>query len=185
MVGGTEYQFHLVGKNELGTNQGGDEFFKAKGPSVGSVSLGEASETAATFHAKINPNGVDTSYVFEYVTQADFESTGFAGASSVPGGGENIGAGTGDVEVSATAEGLQPRTSYRFRVVATSADGTTRSAATPFVTFGAAPVFGSCPNDRFRTGPSAKLPDCRAYGQVTPNDKYGSDAFGSTYAVQA
>jgi hypothetical protein len=185
LVGGTEYQFRLIGKNELGTNQGVDRFFKAKGPSVGSGSFSGVSETSATFHATVNPNGIETSYVFEYVTQADFELSGFAAAASVPTGGEDIGAGTDNVEVSATAEGLQPRTSYRFRVAATSADGITRGSAKAFATSGSAPVFGSCPNDRFRTGPSAKLPDCRAYEQVTPNDKYGSDAYGSPYGVQA
>ena|GEM_PF-760585 len=185
LVGGTEYQFRLVGKSELGTSQGGDAFFRAKGPSVGSVSFSGVSETSVTFHAKINPNGVDTSYAFEYVTQADFESTGFAAARSLPAGGESIGAGTDNVEVSATAEGLEPRSPYRFRVAATSADGATRGAATVFATTGAAPVFGSCPNDRFRTGPSAKLPDCRAYERATPADKYGSDAYGSPNGVEA
>jgi len=185
LVGGTEYQFRLIGKNEFGTNQGVDRSFKTKGPSIGSVSVGGATETSATFHATVNPNGVDTSYVFEYVTQADFESSGFAGATSVPAGGDDIGAGTDDVEVGATAEGLEPRGAYRFRVVATSADGTTRGTATAFGTYGAASVFGSCPNDRFRTGPSAKLPDCRAYEQVTPNDKYGSDAYGGPSTVEA
>jgi len=185
LTGGTEYQFHLVGKNELGADQGVDRSFKAKGPSLGSVSVSGLSETAATFHAKINPNGVDTSYVFEYVTQATFEQNGFAGAASVPAGGEDIGAGSGYVEVSATAEGLEPRSAYRFRVVATSADVATRGTAMAFATYGAAPVFGSCPNGRFRTGPSAKLPDCRAYEQVTPNDKYGSDAYGGPLSVQA
>ncbi len=185
LVGATAYQFYLVAKNELGTSQGVDRSFKTKGPSVGSVSISGTTETAATFHAKIDPNGTATSYAFEYVTQAAFEQNGFAGATSVPAGGQSIGAGSGNVEVSATAEDLEPRSAYRFRVTATNADGTATSTAKAFGTYGAAPVFGSCPNERFRTGPSAKLPDCRAYEQVTPDDKYGSDAFGNEFSVQA
>jgi len=34
----------------------------------------------------------------------------------------------------------------------------------------------ACPNAQFRSGPSERLPDCRAYEQVSPIDKDGSDA---------
>jgi hypothetical protein len=74
--------------------------------------------------------------------------------------------------------GLQPGASYRYRLVATST-----SPGNPVVAGGeqtvrvptpapAAPV--SCANQALRTGASANLPDCRAYEQLTPADKEGT-----------
>src|ERR1700691_3456831 len=34
----------------------------------------------------------------------------------------------------------------------------------------------TCPNAQFRSGPSERLPDCRAYEQVSPVEKGGQDA---------
>jgi hypothetical protein len=39
-----------------------------------------------------------------------------------------------------------------------------------------APAVGACPNAQLRSGASERLPDCRAYEQVSPIDKDGQDA---------
>lgn len=175
---GTHYRYRLAGKNELGTSKSSHEEFKTKGPTAITESISGISESGASFKATINPNGVATSYVFEYVTQAEFEVSGYAGAASVPVGGEDIGAGISSVEVDARAEGLAPQTTYRFRVVATSAEGVARGDGFNFTTRAPSPSFGPCPNDDFRTGFGAALPDCRAYERATPADKGGLDIEG-------
>jgi hypothetical protein len=40
----------------------------------------------------------------------------------------------------------------------------------------------SCPNQVLRTGPSANLPECRAFEQVTPDDKQAAHAIGRSIA---
>jgi hypothetical protein len=74
--------------------------------------------------------------------------------------------------------GLQPATTYFYRFVAESSGGgpvrgvggqSASFTTTPIGT----PVRDDCPNQGFRTGPSAYLPDCRAYELVSPLDKAG------------
>ncbi len=73
--------------------------------------------------------------------------------------------------------GLEAGAKYRFRIAAHNAlggvHGEERSLTAP--TLPTEPA--GCPNDQFRTGPSALLPDCRAYEQVTPADKGSQDLF--------
>jgi hypothetical protein len=87
--------------------------------------------------------------------------------------------------VSATVEGLTPGTAYHLRVVAKNSESPTPVPGpdTVFRTFGEEPVFGPCPNDEYRTGPSARLPDCRAYEQVS-SEKNGADVGGQAGLVQ-
>ena len=74
--------------------------------------------------------------------------------------------------------GLQPGATYHYRIVASNStpgnpvvDGGEQAVTVP------APAQAgeeACPNAALRTGPSAQLPDCRAYEQVTPAEKEGS-----------
>jgi hypothetical protein len=164
LSGGTEYHFRLTGKNNVDESQGADATFLTLGPSIRSQSLIEVFETGAIFGATIDPNGAATTYVFEYVSEADFAVNGYANAAEIPAGGELIGAGTDDIEVVAEVEGLSPLTTYHVRVVASSSAGTTTGADLVFTTF---------------AGKSSGLPDGRAYEQATPVDKNGANAQGS------
>jgi len=90
-------------------------------------------------------------------------------------------------------DGLAPGTTYHYRFVAQSSGGGPVFGEDPdgregpeeasfeiglertFRTFAAAPSKPVCPNDAFRTAPSDKLPDCRAYEMVSPLDKGNGD----------
>jgi len=136
-------------------------------PSVTSLSFAEVSETEAELRATVNPCNLETSYAFEYVTEAQFDEEGF-GDAQVAGSGQVPAAREG-TEVSASAEGLSPDTAYRFRVLATNEKGSAEAEGS-FSTYPAEPEPEPCPNAALRTGFSALLPDCRAYELVTPPD---------------
>ncbi len=90
----------------------------------------------ATLHASINPQGSATSYRFEYGT-----TTSYGQSTPVPDAA--IGSGTTAVKVSRELTGLLAERTYHYRVVATSAEGTTTSADQTFTTLANAPAFVS------------------------------------------
>jgi hypothetical protein len=55
----------------------------------------------------------------------------------------------------------------------------------PYTTLPSASLFGACPNDVFRTGFGADLPDCRAYEQASPVDKDGGSLEGVLSQIKA
>jgi hypothetical protein len=134
-------------------------------PAIDGESVMDTTATSTTLTASIDPGGFDVTYHFEYLTDAAYKANGdsFEGpdapqrapidAGHLPRGATKT--------VAAVISGLNPDTTYRFRVVATSeCKGAGHSceasgAATSFTTF---PV-------------GAGLPDGRAYELVSPAKK--------------
>jgi len=144
----------------------GPSYFPA--PAITAPAATDITRTEAKLTAKVNPRDAETTYRFEYGTTTSY-------GTSFPNPDASVGAGTDPVSVSRFLAGLQPNTTYHWRIVATSANGTVSSPDRTFTTL--APPTGSanCPNQQFRTGPSAALPDCRAYEMVSPVDKDNGD----------
>jgi hypothetical protein len=93
------------------------------------------STTAATLHGAVNPNQIVATAHFEYGTTVAY------GQSTTP---QTVN-GVGQQSLSpAPITGLQPGTTYHFRLVATSPDGTTSTADATFST-NAAPSAGVSP----------------------------------------
>ena len=123
----------------------------------------------------VRPHGLDTHYHFEYATQEQFEKSGFADASATPeldvSAGESSSASGVYPEfiVGEDLPGLRPGVTYHYRLSASNGVGSGVGEEQTLEMPARGPSETSpCPNERLRTGPSAALPDCRAYEQVTP-----------------
>lgn len=129
---GRTYQYRLVART---TYQGAafttapQEFTTAPVPP--SVKTGSAvwsgppsTSPSLTFVGQVNPQGANTGYSFEYVTQAEFDVSEFADAQIAPASPVSAGHGTKTIDVTVAKNGLDPTSSYRFRLVATNPSGT-------------------------------------------------------------
>jgi predicted lipoprotein with Yx(FWY)xxD motif len=97
------------------------------GPPI--VETNPAVQVAGGFDLKgtINPYGLETHYHFEYGTTMSYGAN-----APVPDG--DAGSGIYNVPVSQTVTGLQPNTTYHFRLVATNSDGPGTGADGSFTT---------------------------------------------------
>lgn len=110
-----------------------------------------------TMRGAVNANeGLPASCVFQYVEVKAFKANGFKGASSVPCGPAGPFTGTTNNAVSAEVSGLG-EAAYRYRLLASNADGSKAGAALVFDTFEKVPG----------------LPDGRAYEMISPPKKAG------------
>lgn len=130
---GTTYHYALVARNFAGgVTVGSDETFTTRPLVPPGVSTGGAEDvvgTAATVSGALDPEGLPSTYRFEYGTSTAYGSSSpavavFAGSGSISEG------------VAVTIPNLQPGTTYYYRLVASNEDGTSYGADETFATPG-------------------------------------------------
>ncbi len=136
----TAYHYRLVAESALGKSESEDEaFFSAGLPAIEAGSENSyVSGVSATLRAKVNPFGFDTACQVSYVTEADFQTSEWAEASTQPCSPEDLGSAFGYQSAVATLEGLKVGTTYHYRFLATHSApaGTGAGEDKTFVTFG-------------------------------------------------
>ncbi len=110
------------------------------------VNVKPAVQTADGYELKgsVDPYGLDTHYHFEYGTTTSY-------GASIPVPDADAGSAEGFIPVSQTLTGLQPSTTYHFRLIATNSAGPRTSEDGTFTT----PANSSAPppSNQFTVGP--------------------------------
>jgi hypothetical protein len=129
----TTYHFRVSATGSGGTSHGLDQTFTthAVAPSAATGSAGSITTGGATLNGTVNANNASSAVTFEYGTTTSYGSTVTADQSPAT--------GTGSTTVSKIISGLEPNTTYHFRVSATSSGGTSHGLDQTFKTSAAAP----------------------------------------------
>jgi phosphodiesterase/alkaline phosphatase D-like protein len=122
---GTTYHYRLVASNADGTNYGQDQTFRTLDAVVGleTTAATGMTQTGATLNGKLDPDGLATTYYFEWGPTTAYGTNAPSGPP-----GASAGGGLGITAVSAPIDGLSSYTTYHYRLVATNSVGTTYGA---------------------------------------------------------
>jgi hypothetical protein len=123
---GTTYDYRLVASNSSGTSFGPNETFVTLAPPAVQTQTAQSLQTTgATLMGAVDPNGLATTWYFEFGTTTSY------GSKTTP---ETLASGTTVLTVSAPLANLVAGTAYHYRLVATSAAGTAYGADGTFTT---------------------------------------------------
>jgi phosphodiesterase/alkaline phosphatase D-like protein len=115
----TTYYYRVVAANATGTTSGAVLRFSTGPGGLPAVTTGDAtgvSASGATLAGTVDAHGAQTAFAFEYGT-----TNAFGSLSAV----DNAGDGNAVQQVTLPISGLQPGTTYLYRLIATNANGTT------------------------------------------------------------
>ena len=123
---GAKDHYRLVATNALGATSKGEDrtFITTQPPAIDGLASENLTATSADLDAQINPNGLETTYRFEYGT-----TTSYGQSAPVPGWDPRR-LELRPVDRSSSRKPV-PHAVYHYRLVATNADGTTTPKIIP------------------------------------------------------
>ncbi|MHA2068278.1 MAG: fibronectin type III domain-containing protein, partial [Candidatus Thorarchaeota archaeon] len=124
---GITYYYVVTAANSYGESGESSEVFATPIgiPSITTSPATSVTSGSATLNGTVNPNGASTACYFEYGTTTSYGSTTTSASA---------GSGTTAVSVSDGIIGLNPNTTYHFRIVATNSAGTSNGLDQTFTT---------------------------------------------------
>jgi hypothetical protein len=154
---GTTYHYRVIAENGHGTTTSTDEeATTVPSAPVDAMWASDISSSEAVVHTMINPLGNDTHYYFQYGPQpCQPDPEACANVPLAP--GNDLGESEQDTPGEEQLTGLEPDTTYHYRVLANNNLGTTEGPERTFTT-------------QAKPSPIA-LPDNRAWEMVTPPSK--------------
>ncbi len=158
---------HCTGSGEGGSAGEGE----GAAPAASTSAASAVTASAATLNGSVTPNGADTKYHFEYGTEAENYS------SSTP--EVDVGSGTNPVPSSSSITGLQAGTTYHYRLIANSPNGTTAGVDTGFTTTGTPPP----PPPSVTTGGASAIGVHKATLEATVNPNGGDTHYYFEYGT--
>ncbi len=131
------YHYRLEAADANGIpSTGEDETLTTAGAPTVDHEAVQGANTSATFRARINPWGYDTTCQVQYVTEANFQQSQWADATAQACRPETLGSGFGDVTVFFKVGGLTPQTIYHYRILASNQAGVFPDTGGTFETYG-------------------------------------------------
>ena len=126
---GTKVYYRVVANNSAGPSTGLTASFTTNtlAPTVANVAADPVGSDNAVLKGTVNPNGLATTYHFEWGTDSNLATSDNTATLSA-------GSGTAGVAVNATITGLLDNTIYYYRVVATNTTGTSQGTPIRFLT---------------------------------------------------
>ncbi len=138
-----------------------ERFVRFDGPTVVTGGVSSPEPRSVVLEGTINPEGVESSYHFEYGTDLTY------GKRSPALGDTNAGSGSVSVPASAPVEGLEPNKTYFYRLVGSNSSGSIAGSSGSFITLSAPPDVGSSIFASAITPRGARL-----HGKINTNNNY-------------
>lgn len=131
-------------------------------PTVATSPATNVTDSGATSHGTVNPNGQQTSYAFQWG-----ETGGYGHETPLT----SAGSGSSPSSVNAALNGLAPGSSYHFRIIAINQSGTSVGSDQGFTTTGIAPTRSPSPTATTGSASGVAQSTATLTGNVNPHSQ--------------